>query len=53
MNYLKAIDYNDLKFIIIRSGVEIAFSELKDLVVLFYCIRKCEISIEETRHKQE
>ena len=41
MNYLKTIDYNDLKFIINKSGV------------LFDCIRKREISVEEPRHKQE
>ena len=47
----KTIDYGDLKFIIISSGKEPDFSELKDPVALLDSISKCEISIEEARRK--
>ena len=46
-------DYNDLKFIVIGSGIEIAFSELKDFAAFFDSIKKREISFGEARPKQE
>ena len=53
MNYLKRIDYGDLKFIVNSSGLETDFSELKDSVAFLDSIKNREISMEEVRHKQE
>ena len=49
----KTVDYGDLKFIISNSSTETNFSELKDSVGFLDSIRKCEISTEKVRHKQE
>ena len=42
-----------MKFIIVSSGTETNFSELKDPVAFLDSIRKREISIEEAGHRQE
>ena len=49
----KKINHGDLKFIISSTGTETNFSELKDPVTFLDSIRKCEISIEEARHKNQ
>ena len=49
----KTIYYGDFKFIVNSSGIETNFSELKDLVAFLDSIKKCEISIEGVRNKQE
>ena len=49
----KTSDYGDLNFIISSSGTETDFSELTDPAAFLDSIRKREISIEESRHKQE
>ena len=49
----KTIDYSDFKFTFSSSGTETDFSELKDPAAFLDSIRKCEISIEEVRHKKE
>ena len=48
----KKTDYGDLKFIVNRSVLETNFSELNDPTALLDSIKKREISIGETRHKQ-
>ena len=52
MNYLKKIDYGNLKFVINSSNLETDFSELKDPVACLGSIKKREISIEEAQYKQ-
>ena len=49
MNYLKKIDYDNLKFIVNSSCIETDISELKDSVAFLDSIKKREISIEEQR----
>ena len=49
----KTIYYGDFKFIVNSSGIETNFSELKDPVAFLDSIKKCEISIEGARNKQE
>ena len=49
----KTSDYGDLNFIISSSRTETDFSELTDPAAFLDSIRKREISIEESRHKQE
>ena len=53
MNYLKKIDYGDLKFIVHCSGLETNSSILKDPVAFPDSIKKLEISVEEARYKEE
>ena len=53
MNYIKKIDYGSLKFIVNSIGLETNFSDLKDPVAFLDSIKKREISIEESRFKQE
>ena len=53
MNYIKKIDYGNLKFIVNSIGLETNFSDLKDPVAFLDSIKKREISIEEIQFKQE
>ena len=52
MNFLKKIDYGDLKFIANNSGLETDFSQLKDPVAFLDTITTREISIEEAGYKE-
>ena len=52
MNFLKKIDYGDLKSIANNSGLETDFSQLKDPVAFLDTITTREISIEEAGYKE-
>ena len=40
MNYLKKLDYGDLKLVVNSSGLQSGFSELKDPVAFLNTIKK-------------
>ena len=47
------IDYNNLKYLVIRSGETIDFSDLKDPLILLDGIKKNKISLEEANYNQQ
>ena len=49
----KKIDYNNLKYIIISSGEEFEFDKSGDPIVFLNNVKKCKISLEETRNIQQ
>ena len=49
----KKVDYNNLKYIVIRSGEEFAFDKLEEPMVFLNNIKKGKISLEEAKNLQQ
>ena len=49
----KKIDYNNLKYTVIRSGQEFEFDKPKDPVLFFNNIKKGKISLEEAKNLRQ
>ena len=47
------IDYDDLKYVVVRSGKKIDFGVSKDAIALLNDIKKGKISLEEAKNKQQ
>ena len=47
------IDYDNLKYVVERSGVEYDFNKLKDLITFLEDIKEGKISLEEAKEKQQ
>ena len=45
------IDYDDLKYVVERSGDEYGFNKVKDLISCLNDIKKGKISLEEAKEK--
>ena len=45
------IDYDDLKYVVERSGDEYSFNKVKDLISCLNDIKKGKISLEEAKEK--
>ena len=47
------IDYDNLKYVVERSGDEYSFNKIKGPIALLNDIKKSKISLEETKEKQK